>query len=337
MPPDRVALSKQLLAAFLIARALACGLIVVAGPPVLAAGLDPQAPSAAQAAATPSPPSTPASSTPAKDGTSGTDTCLVCHDTQSLHSTPHWQSQDPGIAGVQAGLRDVSRAGQAHVDDPTTGIKRFGKLPPRSYRDVSQVPQRFRHAMWSGSAHSARNLACTTCHSVHSPKSERAQLVKATVIETCATCHKPQVDKQQRSAHMPVREGKMDCTTCHNPHGSTNVQACSRPATTSTRACVSCHAEKRGPFLWDHAAGRESCTTCHDPHGSNNDRMLVAKRADAVPALPHRHAASFDDLRRHGARPAQQPADRPKLRELPSADSRVEPSVWQRVRSVTGA
>ena len=42
-------------------------------------------------------------------------------------------------------------------------------------------------------------------------------------------------------------------------------------------SCTSCHAEKRGPFLWEHAAGREACSTCHDPHGSNNDRMLVVR------------------------------------------------------------
>ncbi|MBI2834510.1 MAG: cytochrome C, partial [Acidobacteria bacterium] len=41
--------------------------------------------------------------------------------------------------------------------------------------------------------------------------------------------------------------------------------------------CVNCHAEKRGPFLWEHAPVRENCTTCHDPHGASNDRMLVSK------------------------------------------------------------
>jgi DmsE family decaheme c-type cytochrome len=41
--------------------------------------------------------------------------------------------------------------------------------------------------------------------------------------------------------------------------------------------CTSCHADKRGPFLWEHAPSRDGCVTCHDPHGSANERMLVAK------------------------------------------------------------
>jgi DmsE family decaheme c-type cytochrome len=84
------------------------------------------------------------------------------------------------------------------------------------------------------------------------------------------------VAKLQRVGHMPVREGKMTCTSCHNPHGSTNTRML-RVGNYINETCTSCHAEKRGPFLWDHAPVRQGCNTCHDPHGSNNDRMLVAK------------------------------------------------------------
>ena len=76
---------------------------------------------------------------------------------------------------------------------------------------------------------------------------------------------------------MPVREGKMDCTSCHNTHGSKNVRML-RAGFTVNESCATCHADKRGPFLWEHAPVRESCVTCHDPHGSSNDRMLVAKQ-----------------------------------------------------------
>jgi DmsE family decaheme c-type cytochrome len=132
------------------------------------------------------------------------------------------------------------------------------------------------HTQWAGSPHDTRNLSCITCHSVHSPKSEKAQLKAASVSDTCVTCHQVQVVKQERFGHMPLREGKMTCTSCHNPHGSTNVKML-RVGNWINETCTSCHAEKRGPFLWDHAPVREACSTCHDPHGSNHERMLVAK------------------------------------------------------------
>jgi DmsE family decaheme c-type cytochrome len=147
-------------------------------------------------------------------------------------------------------------------------------------RDVSAVcltcHTRGEHAQWKGSMHDTRNLSCITCHSVHSPKSESAQLKTATITETCAGCHTTEAAKLQRLGHMPVREGKMECTSCHNPHGTTSARLL-RAGNWINETCTSCHAEKRGPFLWDHAPVREGCNTCHDPHGSNNDRMLVAK------------------------------------------------------------
>ena len=39
--------------------------------------------------------------------------------------------------------------------------------------------------------------------------------------------------------------------------------------------CLKCHAEKRGPFVYEHAAVRvNGCETCHAPHGSPNSRLL---------------------------------------------------------------
>jgi len=70
--------------------------------------------------------------------------------------------------------------------------------------------------------------------------------------------------------------GTQACASCHNVHGSTNVKLL-KVGTTVDESCTSCHADKRGPYLWEHAPVSESCVTCHDPHGSNNDRMLVSK------------------------------------------------------------
>jgi DmsE family decaheme c-type cytochrome len=111
---------------------------------------------------------------------------------------------------------------------------------------------------------------------VHSPKSEVKQLKEVSQRELCSTCHRDKIAKLDRSGHMPVREGKMQCTSCHNVHGATNTRLL-RKGDSIAELCTSCHADKRGPYLWEHAPSRDGCVTCHDPHGSANERMLVAK------------------------------------------------------------
>ena len=96
-------------------------------------------------------------------------------------------------------------------------------------------------------------------------------------MDTCKSCHRDKVAKLDRSGHMPVAEGKMECSSCHSVHGAKNSRLL-RAGFTPNESCTSCHADKRGPFLWEHAPVSESCTSCHDPHGSSNERMLVAKQ-----------------------------------------------------------
>jgi DmsE family decaheme c-type cytochrome len=101
-------------------------------------------------------------------------------------------------------------------------------------------------------------------------------LKKASVSETCYTCHQQQRAEFRKRSHMPLPEGKMSCENCHNPHGSPT-----RPllnADSVNDLCYSCHAEKRGPFLWEHAPVRENCLNCHEAHGSNQEALLVAAR-----------------------------------------------------------
>jgi len=211
----------------------------------------------------------------------GQDTCIGCHDTEgnALAHTLHGKAQNPRTPTAGRGCEACHGPGKAHVDDPSKpeSIRRFQLIAPREASDTCLTcHSRAGHTQWKGGMHDARNLSCVTCHSIHSPKSQKAQLKTETTIETCSGCHKTEVAKLQRSGHMPLREGKMDCASCHNPHGSTNARML-RVGNWINETCVSCHAEKRGPFLWDHAPVREACNTCHDPHGSNNDRMLVAK------------------------------------------------------------
>ena len=197
----------------------------------------------------------------------GDDTCLACHESEgkSLQGTLHGKSRNERTPSARTNQtcetchgpgRDHSETGDAKK------IRVFTTVAAKNVRDASDTclacHDRGDHAMWKGGMHEARNLTCATCHSVHSPKSEHAQLKAASVVDTCVNCHKTEVAKLQRFGHMPVREGKMDCTACHNPHGSTNVRLL-KTGNWINESCVSCHTEKRGPFLFDHAAGRESC------------------------------------------------------------------------------
>jgi DmsE family decaheme c-type cytochrome len=233
-----------------------------------------QAASAAQA-----PPAAPDQSGPF----AGDDTCLACHEGQekTIQASLHGKTQNvrTPAARPNQSCESCHGPGKEHAETgDKTKIRVFQAMAPREAADAcTTCHNRSTHALWKGSAHDSRNLTCVTCHSVHSPKSQAAQLKTVTATETCNGCHKTQVAKLQRFGHMPVREGKMECSSCHNPHGSTNVRLL-KIGNWVNETCVSCHTEKRGPYIWDHAPAREACSTCHDPHGSNQERMLVAKQ-----------------------------------------------------------
>jgi len=211
----------------------------------------------------------------------GAEACATCHtgyDT-SLLGTKHGQSKNPRSPAAAMGCETCHGPGEAHSQDPVkVKPRQFNKLSAKQVTETcATCHDRGTHALWKGSQHEARNVSCVTCHSVHHPQSPTGQLKAATQQLQCMTCHRDKVAKLDRSGHMPVREGKMECTSCHNPHGSTNVRLL-RTGNSVNELCASCHAEKRGPYLFEHAGiNGESCATCHDPHGSSNDRMLVAK------------------------------------------------------------
>ncbi|HKW02255.1 MAG TPA: DmsE family decaheme c-type cytochrome [Vicinamibacterales bacterium] len=223
----------------------------------------------------------------------GDDKCITCHADKGdgLTQTPHGRKADLRTPAAKQGCETCHGPGSKHVDDPAN-VKIPVNFKTASARDVNATctscHSRGEHALWDGSQHESRGLSCTTCHSVHNFKSEHGQLKEKTQPEVCASCHRDKIAKLDRSGHMPIREGKMTCTSCHNVHGTTNVRLL-RKGDSVSELCTSCHADKRGPFLWEHAPSRDGCVSCHDPHGSSNDRMLVVR----MPMLCQRcHVAS---------------------------------------------
>ena len=217
----------------------------------------------------------------------GDEKCLECHEDKgkSYDESKHSRAQNPRTPAAGKGCESCHGPGQQHVEkDGEGGMTDPKEMKPRAVSETcTSCHNRTDHIAWDGGKHDSRNMSCVTCHSIHDAKSDHASLKTETQTETCVQCHRKEVNKVHRTSHMPVREGKLECSTCHNPHGSQNVKML-REGNSVNEACASCHAEKRGPFLWEHAPGKESCVSCHDPHGSNNERMLVAK----VPMLCQR-------------------------------------------------
>lgn len=126
---------------------------------------------------------------------------------------------------------------------------------------------------WAGSTHESRDVSCANCHQVHAAHDKVRD--KRTQPEVCFACHKKQRTEVNRPSHHPVLEGKVSCSDCHNAHGSVGPKLMKRDNVLDT--CYQCHAEKRGPFVHNHAPATEDCTICHNPHGTVAESMLKVR------------------------------------------------------------
>ena len=202
--------------------------------------------------------------------------CATCHDkaTGAAFTRSKHAGLDLSCGSCHDNVGDHFRAqSNGDANGPVPSLKKL--TASQLNTTCLKCHEKAGQANYLTSLHARRNVACTQCHGIHEYKSIRAQLKTQLDPETCAACHKPERSKLMRNSHHPVREGKMSCASCHNPHDG------SRPkmllADSVNELCYKCHAEKRGPFLFEHAPVREDCAVCHDPHGTNHKRLLVQK------------------------------------------------------------
>ncbi len=202
--------------------------------------------------------------------------CKACHEAAvvKLETTAH-ATLAQSCAACHAGSAEHLKS---NLEKGEPGA--ITSLAKASAQDANKVcltcHDKGRQGNWDGGTHDRRGVACTTCHSVHAFKSEKAQLKATRDAEMCGTCHAQIRAKSLRVSHHPVREGLMGCSSCHDPHDGTKPKMLQGEWVTET--CLKCHTEKRGPFLWEHAPVRENCVLCHDPHGSNHEKLLLAKQ-----------------------------------------------------------
>lgn len=141
---------------------------------------------------------------------------------------------------------------------------------------------------WAGSAHESRDVACTSCHQVHTQHDKVRD--KLTQPDVCTSCHKEQRVQMSRPSRHPIKEGKVACTVCHYPHGTT---VASLLKSGPPFLCQQCHepTSHRGniPGLiagTGNAAGSRgvtqarACLNCPaNIHGSNNPTNNAESRS----------------------------------------------------------
>lgn len=217
----------------------------------------------------------------------GSDACKGCHEdvAKKTEHTLHGKLLGTKLSRgdfQQRGCEACHGPGSKHLEDPAnpTFNIRFGKKATLAVTDQNavclQCHQRGKRILWAGSPHDARDVGCVSCHSTHAPQAEKGQLKKATQSDLCSQCHMVKAMQFQRSSHMPVKEGKLTCSSCHNAHGTTTERLI--PEISINESCTKCHADKRGPFLWEHAPVIENCLNCHVAHGSNNAPLMRIKQ-----------------------------------------------------------
>jgi DmsE family decaheme c-type cytochrome len=224
---------------------------------------------------------------PAKPDYVGSQVCRTCHPdiATPFFRNPHYKTLTGGWDVEKAGCEGCHGPGRKHVEarGGKTTIVAFSLLDAREtinnclnchQKDVSRANIR-------RSAHTLANVSCTSCHSIHKSQTQKALLAKVQQ-ELCYGCHTQVRAQFSMPFKHRVNEGFMTCSDCHNPHGANapTWRMGVRPrmvkqSLANEEPCLRCHIDKRGPFLFEHAAVRvDGCEVCHAPHGSTNARLL---------------------------------------------------------------
>lgn len=211
--------------------------------------------------------------------------CTVCHDESdspkvlAISQTRHGVTSDgrtPTCTSCHG--ESIAHLGHKGSSKPPKPDHMFGKnsatpVAERNQACLSCHSKDSKRHLWTGSAHQTNDVACTSCHQVHTAHDKVRD--KRTQPEVCYTCHKEQRAQENRISHHPIGEGKVACSDCHNTHGSAGPKLLKK--NTLNETCFTCHAEKRGPFLWEHQPVSEDCSNCHTPHGSNISPLLKSR------------------------------------------------------------
>ncbi len=215
----------------------------------------------------------------------GDAVCTACHDEAdspqllAVGRTRHGVTADGRTPScVSCHGESAEHVGYKGSAKPPKPDRTFGKgtattAVERNDACLSCHQQESRRHLWLGSAHESHDVACSSCHRIHT--AHDAVRDKRTQPEVCFACHKEQRAQVNKQSHHPVLEGKVACSDCHNAHGSAGPKLMKRDSVVET--CYTCHMEKRGPFVHNHQPVNDDCGNCHMPHGTVADNLLKAR------------------------------------------------------------
>ena len=209
----------------------------------------------------------------ANDNYVGNAKCLECHDdmTKTFSTNIHARLRTFEGKTIMVGneCESCHGPGQKHIEEgDAASIFSFkGIGADQSSQACLKCHNTMKGNDWNLSDHALNEVSCTACHSIHTPDK-----TKQNEQALCMNCHTDIRTKSHYPSHHPVKEGKMKCSSCHQHHGSlvNNMKTNER----MNDLCLSCHADKRGPFVFEHAPVAEDCMTCHDPHGTVANNLL---------------------------------------------------------------
>ena len=226
----------------------------------------------------------------------GPEVCKNCHEPyfDSFKATTHGKASHPSTPAAKGGCDSCHGDGTKHVE--AGGGKGVGGIINPASKALSAADKDRicltchdgnRHlAFWDSGKHRKNDVSCVNCHSTHGDKDTLLKIKNPEIApfkttlrvaqqEVCFTCHRDIRGLVARPSHHPIVEGKVKCSSCHNPHGALSPAMVN--AESIKELCTTCHADKRGPFLFEHAPVEESCLNCHNPHGSRSVKLLNEK------------------------------------------------------------